>query len=175
MSEQESGTTGTPQDDVRIIKAFHALKIKTGPGGFDPYNIAKATRRLESSTHLFPQAALHDIHLIEETLRLLQQNQAPENSKELLRKILASCVELKAHSTMFRFPLVAQVTETLLEFCFALDDISPLAREVISEHLRALKIAIAEGPRAITPEDHTNLLDGLEKAVRKTLRQQKSE
>lgn len=170
-------TSGTPdpkhnaaKKDAIIIKAFHALKIKTGPGGFDPHNVIKASRRLENSAHLFPQIASNDISLIETTLELVQDDQA--NSEELLKKILASCVELKAHSAMFQFPLVTQVSESLLTFCLALTAISPIVRDVISEHLRALKIAIGEGPRAITPDDRDVLLQDLEKAVKKALRRQ---
>lgn len=172
MTERQSDTeteTVTPREVV-IIKAFHALKIKTGPGGFDPYNVAKASQRLENSAHIFPQAASHDITLIEKTLEMIHDDQT--QSKVMLKKILASCVELKALSTMFQFPLVEQMADSLLSFCFALKDMTPLARDVVSEHLRVLKIAIAEGPRAITPKDREVLLDGLEKAVQKVLRLQ---
>lgn len=167
-SKDDVKRAATQPKEAVIIKAFHTLKIKTGPGGFDPYAIIKASKRLESSAHLFPQVASHDISLIEDVLHMMRD----EDSALALKKMLAPCVELKAHSAMFNFPLVTQVAGSLLDFCMRLSELTPIARDVASEHLRALKIAIEEGPRAITPEDHVNLLQGLEKAVHKALRQQ---
>lgn len=156
-------------DDVIITKAVHKLKIKTGPGGFDRDKVVQAKSRLESSADMFPEVAADDLELIEQALQLLKQENPP---RHVLEKIMAAGVELKAHSAMFQFPLVTEVADSLLKFCMGVKTLSPIMREVISHHLNALKIAIGQGPRAITPQDHQDLLQDLEKVSQKVLREQ---
>lgn len=171
-----------PKDPI-IVKAFYGLKIKTGTGGFDAMNVKKAERRLANAAHIFPQVAADDLMLIEEMLERhtsQQQNLQPtsdaateqEGDCDLHENIVSSLVELKAHSTMFQFPVVTEILDNLLPFCLSLTQLTPLARDVIHEHLRALKVAIAQGPRAITEQDRTELLSGLKQAVAKVLRKQ---
>lgn len=167
--------------DAIVIKAVHALKIKTGPGGFDQMNIKKAERRLEGAAHLFPQAASDDLAILDDALAVIHDTMDVHDPQAiaLLQDVLASVVALKAHSAMFNFPLVTQILDNLLPFCLSLSSVTPLARDVIAEHLRALRIAIEQGPRegtrGITPQDHADLLSGLQKAVAKVLRQQDDE
>lgn len=153
--------------DVRIIKASFALKIKVGSGGFDPRNVQKAEKSLAMSTHLFPSVASQDIELIKQTLREFQQSNTSSNS---VRTILGAAAELRSHSTMFQFPLVSKVAESLLEFCEKVNEMSPLVEEIVLLHLRTLQIAMDEGPRAINGNDRVELLSGLEKACEKALK-----
>ncbi|MDB5478685.1 MAG: hypothetical protein JWM96_1180 [Alphaproteobacteria bacterium] len=162
------GTSDTDQPEVIIIKASQELKRKAGTGGFDPAAIKNAETRLEAASLMFPAAAEQDISLIEEALELIA---AKKPWKDIKLTIQAATVELKSHSIMFRFPLVTVIAESLLRFCGGLTEIQPLAGEVIGLHLKTLRIAINQGPRAITDNDRVALLSGLEKASAKVLRE----
>lgn len=157
----------TTPDDVTIIKAGYELKIKAGSGGFSPVAIAAAERRLEEAKSSFPTIARRDIQEIEEILLLLEQG---EISKSLLWRVYAAGLELKLNSQMFQYPLVTAVSDSLCKFTDSVSLMSDLAAEVIALHLRTLKIAIEQGPRAITEQDKVELLSGLEKASEKATR-----
>lgn len=174
MTEKLQPDVPNKVKEAVIFKAFYGLKIKTGPGGFDPMNVKKAERRMKNAVHLFPQVASGDIALVEEMLEKLSSDNVLDQHAAITlhENIIASIVELKAHSTMFQFPLVTEILENLLPFCLTLTHVTPLACEVITEHFRALKVAIDQGPRAITPQDHKDLLLGLKQAVAKVLRNQ---
>lgn len=152
-----------------IIKAVHKLKIKTGPGGFDQRNIMMARKRLAEAAHMFPAVAAQDLTMLDEALLSAKSG---ADSIETKQRILAACTEIKAHSVMFQFPLVAEIAESLILFCDNLKMYSDVAYEVIAEYLKALRIAIGEGPRAITPHDRDSLLQDLSKATDKVLRNQ---
>lgn len=176
-STENINAVKTPKDPI-IVKAFYGLKIKTGTGGFDAMNLKKAERRMENAAHLFPQVAADDLDLIEEMLERQSAQHVTgvatddDQARAIHEHIVSSLVELKAHSTMFQFPVVTEILDNLLPFCLSLTHVTPLARDVITEHLRALKVAIAQGPRAITEQDRTELLSGLKQAVAKVLRKQ---
>lgn len=158
MSESEG--------EVRVLKASYALKHKVGDGGFSPEAVKAATVRLESAVDLFPTIAAGDLAAIEQALAMIQSGDV---SKNVLTKVYSACVELKSHSSMFKFPLVTMVAESLCVFLDAIQEVSEIVRQIISLHLKTLKIAIAEGPRAITEKDKDELLSGLEKASAKAL------
>ena len=155
-------------DGVKIIRATYELKIKAGTGGFAPEAIAAAEKRLAEAVTLFPVVAKKDLGEIEKILLELEQGNV---SQELLLRVYSSATELKLNSQMFRYPLVTAVSESLCAFCESVVKASPLIAEVIALHLRTLKIAIEKGARAITDQDRVELLNGLEKANAKALKE----
>jgi hypothetical protein len=159
-------TPHSADDNVRIIRATNELKLKVGGGGFSPIAVMNATKRLENSSNLFPLTAEHDLELIQEALRMIEEE---ANFYEIIRKIRGACNELKSHSAMFKFPLVGKVADSLYDFCEKVTEFSPLIIQVIALHLKTLKIAIDQGPRAITAQDNQSLLVGLEMASTKAL------
>lgn len=158
-------------DDVRIVKASYSLKQKAGDGGFSAAAVKAATQRLESAVELFPSVAAADLAAIEQALAMIQSG---DLSKAVLTKVYAACIELKSHSSMFNFPLVTSVADSLCVFLDSIENVSMTIREIIALHLQTLKIAIAQGPRAITEKDKAELLAGLEKACAKALEESRA-
>lgn len=154
-------------ENVRIVKASYALKHKAGYGGFDPHAMKVAEKRLNEAANIFPTVAAGDLTIIEKALEAIHENGL---SREVMRTVFAAAVELKSHSAMFKFPLVASVADSLCVFLDAVQNMSSDVREIIELHLKTLRIAIAQGPRAITEKDKIELLDGLEKACAKALK-----
>lgn len=157
-------------DNVRIVKASYALKHKAGDGGFAPEAVKAATQRLENAVEMFPTIAAGDLEAIEEALKAIRLG---DLSKDILNKVYGACVELKSHGSMFQFPLVTKVAESLCAFLDAIEKTSTTIREIIALHLETLKLAIAQGPGAITEKDKAELLSGLEKACAKALEESK--
>ncbi len=165
MTQEAAPTPNEPE--VRIIRATNELKLKVGGGGFSKIAVNNAEKRLDNASAVFPVAAEHDMTLIQDALRMIEDENV--NFYEVLRKIRGACIELKSHSIMFKFPLVGKVAESLYEFCDKITAFTPLIIQVIALHLKTLKIAIDQGPRAIMPTDHKSLLVGLEMACSKAL------
>lgn len=156
--------------EVRVLKASYALKQKVGDGGFSAQAVKTATERLESAVDMFPTIAASDLAAIEQALKVIQTG---DLSKPVLNKVYSACVELKSHGAMFKFPLVTMVADSLCVFLDAIKNVSMTIREVIALHLQTLKIAIAQGPRAITDKDKAELMSGLNKACVKAIEESK--
>jgi len=157
------------QKDVVITKASYDLKIKVGTGGFDRDAIVRAEVRLNDARHSFPEVAALELGAIEEALEMVR-HEAQQISGT--KKLVSACVELRALSSMFQFPLVGEIAEGLLQFCISLKIVTPLANDMIKEYLNAFRISLNEGPRTVRPHDRDVLLHDLEKAAQRVLREQ---
>ncbi len=154
------------EPEAKILKANYTLKQKAGDGGFSPEAVRAAMNRMESAVDLFPTIASGDLEAIEQALKIIRTG---DISKPVMDKVYSACIELKAHGTMFRFPLVTMVADSLCVFLDSIQNMSMIVREIIELHLQTLKIAIGQGPRAITDKDKVELLNGLQKACAKAL------
>jgi hypothetical protein len=157
----------------RIIKPPNALKHKVGNGGINDKAAAMAERRLDNSAEIFPTIAANEMKIIEEALASIEKG---DTSEDVMMRVYAACIELKSHSAQFKFPLVTAMADGLCNFLDAIGTINPIATAtaVISLYLKTLKIAIAQGPRAVEERDRVELLSGLERACQKALAESKS-
>jgi 5,10-methylene-tetrahydrofolate dehydrogenase/methenyl tetrahydrofolate cyclohydrolase len=171
MSEQNSPRPEIVFSDapeVHISKATNLLKKKAGSGGFDPRAVAAAEKRMAEAANLFPKIAASDIEVISYALRQLEH---ATQTKEWMERIQWAAAELKSNSIMFQYPLVAAVAQSLCEFFEKSKALTALGREVVALHLQTLRIALEQGPRAVTKNDETQLLSGLGKASAKALQE----
>ena len=155
------------EDEAKIVRATYDLKMKVGGGGFKTDAIQRAEKRLADAKTIFPSAAKHDIDKLD---LILDEVRKGNVSADLIEKIKISAQEIRVNGQMFQYPLVSAVAASLYEFCEAIQTLSPITIEVIALHLKTLKIALGEGPRAITPRDRDELFTGLEKASAKALK-----
>jgi hypothetical protein len=153
-------------DDKHILPPSHALKRKVGHGGFDPKAIAAAEKRLFDAKAMFPQIATSDIDAIDVALKQLEH--APDR-KEWIERIQWAAMELRSNGTMFQYPLVTAVAESLYLFVARIRKMTDLKKQVIQLHHNALHIAMGHGPRDVLPSDEAELLNGLRKAAEKAL------
>lgn len=151
---------------VRVEPKSFSLRKKAGTGGFDPKAIAAAEKRLADAKNMFPKIAAGDIDVISYAVSQLEH---ATQTKEWMERIQWAAAELMSNGTMFQYPLVGAVAQSLYNFMGKATNLSTLGREVILLHLHTLRVALEKGPRAITKEDQSELLDGLAKACAKAL------
>lgn len=157
-----------PDPNVKVLKASFSLKNRVGSGGIEAANIEAAEKRLREAKMLFPQVAAADLQVIELAIDKLQKDVDVATE---LENIHTSALELKSNGAMFQFPLVTAVAQSLADFLEEMPGLTPMGRNVIMVHLKTLHVALAQGPRAVTPNDEAELLFGLKKAREKALSQ----
>jgi len=158
--------TGDSDKSVKVIRATYEAKQKVGGGGFDDKMIFAAEKRMKDAAEIFPSAAKHDMDKLDVILGEIRKGNV---SDDLVLRIKTSAHEIKVNGQMFQYPLVSAVAESLVMFCQTIKLFSPLAIEVVALHLKTLKIALDQGPRAIIERDRVEILSGLEKACAKAL------
>jgi len=151
---------------VKVVRATYEAKQKVGGGGFSDKMIQAAEKRMKDAAEIFPSAAKHDMDKLNAILAEIRNGNV---SQELVLRIKTSAHEIRVNGQMFQYPLVSAVAESLVSFCEAIKTLSGLPVEVIALHLKTLKIALDQGPRAIMERDRVELLSGLEKACAKAL------
>jgi len=99
---------------AELISPQKKLKEKAGSGGLDRKIIAKAQTQLESNTIDFKPIGLHLIRVIDEAIRDIKSGKL--QGKPAITRLLYPAMELKAQGTMFHYPLVTDISNTLINF-----------------------------------------------------------
>jgi hypothetical protein len=117
----------TQQSTAELIHPPRKLKEKVGSGGLDRGIIAKAQQQLETNSIDFKPIGLHLVGIIEKTLQDIQSGKL--RGKPAIKSLLYPAMELKAQGAMFHYPLVSDISATLINF---LETITEINADVIN-------------------------------------------
>jgi hypothetical protein len=145
---------------AKIIKPPNIIKSKIGTGGLDPALIIKAEENLANHTADFRPIAEELLKELGAAIDAAKNN--PTEGEEQVEAILYPAAQFKALGAMFRFPLVSDIGDILVNFLETLT--TPLAEDGL-EILNAHKHAIA----AIIHKNITTTNDPLVDELKRTL------
>jgi len=145
---------------AKIIKPPNIIKSKIGTGGLDPAVIAQAEKKLENNAADFKPIAEQLLKELGAAIDAAAKN--PTEGEEQVEAILYPAAQFKALGAMFRFPLVSDIGDILVNFLETLT--TPLAEDGL-EILTAHKNAIA----AIVHKNITAASDPLVDELKRTL------
>lgn len=126
---------------AEIITPPNILKQKMGSGGIDPASLVKAEKVIEKNTIDF-------IPIAKELLKTLETSL--ENAKSgvlqgeaAIESMLHPAVQLKAQGTLFHFPLVTEVSNTLVNFLETVENMDKDVMEIVTAHKTVIGLVIS--------------------------------
>ncbi len=138
MAEQDPFKGQKKLRKAKIVTPLNLLKQKIGSGGLDAATLAKAEQVLEDNTIDFRPIAKE---LLEELDAAIQNARAfPLNDEAAVEAMLYPAAQFVALGTMFRFPLVSEISDILINF---LETITTPPNEDTLELVNAHRKAIA--------------------------------
>lgn len=120
---------------AQLIHPPRKLKEKMGSGGLDPNIIAKAQERMDANTIDFKPIGTHLLRLVDEALQDMRSGKL--RGKAAIHKLLHPIIELKAQGTMFRYPLISDISGTLGYFLETVPENSPEVIELVTAYKMA--------------------------------------
>lgn len=138
---QEIGTSKKMK--VQFLQPPNRLRVKVGTGGL-PENIIQRAQKILDSTDLdFGPMADDYIEMFDEALQKLSDT--PDPTRNDILQVTLPVMQLKANGGMFRYQLITDVANILLNF---LEELEPAglnedAWEIINAHAQAIRSVVA--------------------------------
>jgi len=112
-----------PQSSLaQLIVPPRKLKEKVGSGGLDKSIIVRAQHLLESNTIDFKPIGSHLLRALDQAIQDVRSGKL--RGKAALQNLLYPVMELKAQGTMFHYPLITDISDTLIHFLEARTEIN---------------------------------------------------
>lgn len=149
---------------ARMLKNLGLLQQKVGTGPVDPDHVARSEKLIaDYSIDFAPLAALYlaDLRLAIADIGQRRATLAPRRAIQLLTEPV---VHLKGNAGMFRYVLIHDMAEHLLNFLEAVREIDDDLLRVATVHCDALEIAVRQNMTGGGGEAGRTLLRELEEA-----------
>ena len=116
--ESEPQISATKKGKVKFYQPPNRLRVKVGTGGLDETLIRHAQKILDETTLDFGPMADEYIDVLDEALNDLKETDNPDRDDIL--KVTLPVMQIKANGGMFRYQLVTDVANILLNLdeCF---------------------------------------------------------
>ena len=127
--------------DAELIKPPNRLKEKVGGGGIDPLLIERAEDFLQNNSTDFAPIAEMYFDLLEDNIqRILKEDIIGEDAFDAM---LYPLVQLKSQGSMFKYPLVTEISGMLINFLEVIQNLDKDAVDVILAHKMTLKAVLS--------------------------------
>lgn len=128
-------------DGVRIITPRHTLREKLGYGGIDPAVLVRAQELIEETTVDFEPYAKAFLDRLEKEIQIVRGKQTRNQAD--IHAITRPVMELKANGGMFRYTLITEIADILLNFLESLSVLNDDALDVVGIHTKTLTAIIS--------------------------------
>ena len=144
------------QRDVEIIIPDNKLKQKVGAGGIDPRLIKNAEQVItENKTDFMPIAESYFAMLDASVQKIAYKDIADDAAFEALFYPL---VQLKAQGTMFKYPVISEISGMLINFLEVVESLDDDAVSIINAHKVTLRAILNNRIPASHETDKGNAL-----------------
>ncbi len=141
MSEKTPFEDQPKRRKAEFITPPNVLKQKVGSGGIDEKILAEAQQTLEDNTTDFKPIAADFIHMLNQTIQRITQETT--RGEPAIEALIYPAMQLKAHGSMFHFPLVTAISDILINFLETIDDIDDTVLEIVTAHQMTLSVVIS--------------------------------
>ena len=128
---------------AQLIAPSKKLKEKVGSGGLDKSIIILAQQQIESNTLDFKPIGLHLVRTIEHAIHDIQTGKL--RGKTAIKSLLYPAMELKAQGAMFHYPLVTNISDTLINFLETVTEINTDVINLVSGYKMASMAIFSNG------------------------------
>ncbi|MBL1146833.1 MAG: hypothetical protein HND56_10010 [Pseudomonadota bacterium] len=127
---------------VKIYNASKVLQRKAGTGKIDPKKLKEAEKIIEENTVNFVPMALDYLKELEKALRAAKDNNG--ESAEQHHKITLPIMHLKSTGTVFKYPLVSDLSDITLTFLETTKTLNDDVLAIVMAHEQLLHAILAE-------------------------------
>ncbi|MAS88110.1 MAG: hypothetical protein CMH30_09080 [Micavibrio sp.] len=118
----------------QIIQPKNMLKTKVGDGGFKTESLAKAQKAIEENVVDFVPIATKYLAQIKKSLN---DHAGDKASKQLYSELLDILTQLRAQGSMFHYPSITAVTDTVVDLLDSLKAIDSTIVEIVQVYEKA--------------------------------------
>lgn len=132
----------TQANDVKILKASRALEAKIGPGPLDEHLVKRAQDVMEKNDVDFEPLAEENLRTLSLALESLRES--AQLDKKALQPVIKPVMQLKAHASIFGYPLIGTLANLVLGFLEDVQDVDADVIEIVRVHHMTLSAIIAK-------------------------------
>ncbi len=127
-------------EGVKMITPRHVLREKIGRGGINPAFLERAEEQIASNDVDFQPYAKDFLERIEQSLAIIRPLKI--RKRDTVDMIVRPVMDLKANGGMFKYPLVTEIADIILDFLEGLDSLNDDAIGIIDVHQKTLRAII---------------------------------
>ena len=124
---------------TELVTPPNTLKQKVGSGGLDPGVIAAAEKKIVENVVDFRPIAQD---FLEDLTIALDAAARGANGEPAIEAMIYPAMQLKSQGSMFRFPLVTDISDILITFLETVPMIDKDVLDVVNAHKKALTAAL---------------------------------
>ena len=123
----------------------NVLRQRVGIGGIDEDLLEKAETFIQDNQYDFKPHAIEIMKRFKETLAAAKKSKTLD--KKVINEIAEPIMELKANGDMFRYALLTEVAEILLNFLENIQKLNDDSFNIIDEHKNTLEVILKNNLR----------------------------
>lgn len=127
--------------NVKFYEPDKSLKIKVGPTPFKKETVEKADKELEKNEIDFEPMAKDALQEMRQSIDKARQGKG--DPKELVDELTKPVMQLKANAATFKYPLITQLMNILLNFLETLDDVNKDVIAITEINHKAVRTVLA--------------------------------
>lgn len=152
-------TQKTPKKKAKFHTPQNSLRLKAGYGGVDPKVMDRAEDFIKVNEYDFTDKAKEILERLDKAVEGVKRDD--HRSKEGINRMVAPIMELKANGAMFKFALLTDVADIVLDFLENTDYLNDDAFEIVDIHRRTFRIIINSQLRGTGGKQGDILIDEL--------------
>lgn len=129
-----------PKKKAKFHTPQNTLRLKAGYGGMDPKVMDRAEEFIRVNDYDFTTQAKEILDRLDKAVEGVKRDD--HRSKEGINRMVAPIMELKANGAMFKFGLLTDVADIILDFLENTDYLNDDAFEIVDIHRRTFRIII---------------------------------
>ena len=127
-------------DDVKLITPPHVLREKMGHGGIAPAALEQAQTFIDNNDVDFVPYAGSFLDRLNNAIKAARN--AHPRDKQVINTLVKPVMELKANGAMFKYGLITELADILLNFLEDLDNLNDDSFEIVDAHYKAISAII---------------------------------
>jgi len=127
---------GQNKKEVKYYTPPNVLRQKVGTGGIEPNVIKMAEEFISSNDMDFTPYAMDILAKLAEAIKVAQTKD--KSGRDVIDTITGPIMELKANGAMFRYFLVSEIANVMLNFLENIAELNDDAFDIINVHQRTL-------------------------------------
>jgi hypothetical protein len=128
--------------DVQIIKATNKLQVKAGVGEVDAVKIERAEHTIQHNTENFAEIGKGFLDRLNEAVEDAHKDNVL--MKDKIDRLTKPVMELKANARMFKYELVSELANIILDFLENIDSLDKDAIDIVAAHQKTLNLIISK-------------------------------
>ncbi len=152
----------------RLVKPINRFKQKVGTGGIDEKLLDDAQTLIEETKIDFSEYAFGYLETLDKIIK--QAKKDNKNNSETINKLIRPIMQLKANGGMFRYHLVTEIADIILNFLEEIEKLDNDVYKVIDVHKKTIQVIISNKLTGDGGKEGYELAKELDKACKRYIK-----